>query len=179
MCGLKLFVLFAAFMIFLPWLISIFKESSVPLCEIQYSSKIYASQCCCKRGLFTSISMSSFYSLFEWVCETPILESEQGQLLCWHCPTALAVCFFWVDRGATKVVSHCCIDRYSNYNLPHSIPISIKHQRALKVSLYACQMEQKLNIQWLWHSKRDTDPFLGVRHQIVSWIHGWRIWYDF
>lgn len=114
--------------------------------------------------------MSSFYSSSERVSETQILESEQGQLLCCHCPTALAVWVLWGDRGATKVVSHCCIDRYSNYNLPHSVPISIKHQQALKVSLYACQMEQKQHSMALALKKRHW-PLLGVRHQIVSWIH--------
>lgn len=85
----------------------------------------------------------------------------------------------WGDRGVTNVVSHCCIDRYSNYNLLHSVPISIQHQQALKVSLYACQIEQKLNIQWLWHSKRHTDPFWGLGIKLCHGFMGWRIWYDF
>lgn len=85
----------------------------------------------------------------------------------------------WGDRGVTNVVSHCYIDRYSNYNLLHSVPISIQHQQALKVSLYACQIEQKLNIQWLWHSKRHTDPFWGLDIKLCHGFMGWRIWYDF
>lgn len=151
---------------------------NVLVCEIQYMPR-YMHQCCCKCGLFTSRRTSSFNCLVEWECETQILESEQGQLLCCHCPTALAVWDLWGDRVATKVVSHCCVDRYSNYNLLHSLPISIQHQQALKVSLYACQMEQKLNIQRLWHSKRDTDPFWGLDIKLCHGFIGWRIWYDF
>lgn len=94
--------------------------------------------------------------------QTLVWESQQGRLLCSRSPTALAVWLLQVEWGATKVVSHCCIDRCSNYILLHSVPISIQHQQTpLKLHYALAKWNKSPNIQWFWHSKRDTDPFWG------------------
>ncbi len=120
---------------------------------------------------------SSFYGglwhilflLSESECKTLIWESQQGWLLCSRGPTALAVWLLQVEWGATKVVSHCCIDRCSNYILLHSAPISIQHQHTPLNSIIHLPNGTKAQHSMVFGTQKETLTPAGVRHQIVSW----------
>lgn len=66
------------------------------------------------------------------------------------------------------MVSHCYIDRYSNYILLHSIPISIQHQQTpLKLHYTLAKLNKSPTFNGFGTQKETLTPS-GVRHQIVS-----------
>lgn len=94
-------------------------------------------------------------------------------------PTALSVWLLQVEWGATKVVSHCYTDRYSNYILLHSVPISIQHQHTpLKLHYTLAKWNKSLTFNGFGSQKETLTPS-GVRHQIVSWSRRLQNTYDF
>lgn len=102
-------------------------------------------------------------------CDTLILESRHRRLLCSPNLTPLAVGLLRVESEATEVVSHCCIDRYSNYILHHSAPIFAQHQHApLKLHYMLAKWNKGPTFNGFGTQKETLTPS-GVAHQIVSW----------
>lgn len=77
--------------------------------------------------------------------------------------------FFESSEGRQRWPGHCCIDRYSNYNLLHSVPISIQHQLTLSNSHYTLAKWNKSPTFNGSGTQNKTLTPRGVRHQIVSW----------
>ena len=75
----------------------------------------------------------------------------------------LSVWLLQVDWGATKVVTHCCIDRYSNYILLHSVRISIQHQHTpLKLHYTLAKWNKSPTFIGFGTQKKRDWPSLGL-----------------
>lgn len=116
------------------------------------------------------------FLLSEYGCETLMWESQQGRLLCSYNPTALAVWLLQVEWGATKVVSYCCIDRYSNYILLHSVPISVQHQHTPLKLHYTLAKWNKSQHSMVLALKKRHWPLLGLDIKSCHGLIGCRLW---
>jgi len=74
-----------------------------------------------------------------------------------------------MERGVTKVVSHCCIDRYSNYFPLHWVSISIQHQQTLLKLHYALAKWNKSSTFNGLGSQKETVTPSGHTQQLESW----------